>query len=276
VGFAIGSETFGSIVGPCVINGVTGLRSTFGRIPRTGAVPLSWTMDKIGPLCRGVEDCAMVLWALHGADGKDLAAADVPFSWNPALDVKSLRVGVDWDALATVRGKNGQRHASYAAAVDGLGDLGVDLRPLKLPEGQEIFGRVASMVMAAEGACSFSEIMFSGEMSTSSWPVSLRVGATIPAADYLRALRVCSKVQRLLAQSMADLDVYVTVPSTGNTLNYTNIAGYPSLLTRCGMEQGRPVMMELIGSPYQEAAMLRLGLAYEQVTQWNRAWPEMV
>jgi Asp-tRNA(Asn)/Glu-tRNA(Gln) amidotransferase A subunit family amidase len=134
VGFSIGSETLGSIVEPSGICGVTGLRPTFGRVSRHGVMALSWSMDKVGPMCRSVEDCAIVLAALQGPDGHDLSVQDVPFNWNPAaVDIRKLRVGYLKAAFDDTR-QSPQPNANDAAALDVLRSLGISLVEVRLPE----------------------------------------------------------------------------------------------------------------------------------------------
>src|SRR5207237_1038265 len=139
VGFSIGTETLGSIVSPSVVNGVTGLRPTYGRVSRHGAMALVWTMDKIGPMCRSVEDCAMVLHSIYGPDGFDRTAADVPFAWNPDRKLSELRVGIDSAAFDAI-GRNAQRAPIYAAVRETLEKLGIRPIPIKLPATNPAYG----------------------------------------------------------------------------------------------------------------------------------------
>lgn len=279
VGFAIGTETLGSIVGPSVRNGVTGLRPTFGRVSRHGAMALSWTMDKIGPMCRGVEDCALVLSAIHGPDGRDGTVADVPFRWDPTTPLAALRVGIDTAAFEQIE-KDNARRGTYAQALADLRDLGVHLRPVTLPRSTEAFGALPGLMIDVEGAAAFAGLTASGQLdllarqTETSWPNTFRVGSTVPACDYLQALRVRRQLQYQMAAALADVDVYVTIPFIGPSLSYTNLTGHPSLITRCGMRDGQPESIEFIGGLYQEAALIRIGLAYERATSWHTEWPD--
>lgn len=278
VGFAIGTETLGSIVSPSVRNGVTGLRPTYGRVSRHGAMSLCWTLDKIGPMCRAVEDCALVLHVLHGPDGQDAAAADVPFHWQPSRRVSDLKVGLDTAAFDTLAA---ERKPVYEAALEVLRGLGIQPRPLKLPEQTPAYGAVAGTIIDVESAASFARLTESGRLSLlarqteGAWPNTFRVGSTVPAVDYLQALRVRAQLQRDFAAALGDLDLYLTVPFAGPTMAYTNLTGHPSLVTRCGMRDGLPESIELIGGLYQEEALLRVGLAFEQATTWHRQWPDV-
>ncbi len=280
LGFSIGTETLGSIVSPSVRNGVTGLRPTFGRVSRYGAMPLSWTMDKIGPMCRSVEDCALVLNAIYGPDGRDTTVADVPFRWNPNLPLKKLRVGIDQAAFDAV-GKETKRAQTYADALAVLHKLGVTPVPIKLPKNAAMYQPIAWLTIDAEGAAAFDKLSASGKLDElaqqedGSWPNTFRIGSTIPASDYLQAMRLRTRLQQEMAQTFADIDCYVTVPFHGPTLVYTNLTGHPTLITRCGLVEGVPQSIEFVGNLYQEAAILRLGLAYERATNWHTQWPEM-
>jgi Asp-tRNA(Asn)/Glu-tRNA(Gln) amidotransferase A subunit family amidase len=279
VGFAIGTETLGSIVSPSVRNGVTGLRPTFGRVSRHGAMALSWTMDKIGPMCRGVEDCALVLSAIHGPDGHDDTVADVPFRWDPTLSLAKLRVGIDAAAFAQVE-KDNARRATYAQVLEVLRKLGITLLPVTLPPQTEAFAALTGLMIDVEAAASFARLTTSGQLdllarqTENAWPNTFRVGSTVPAADYLQALRVRRQLQHQMAAALHDVDLYVTVPFIGPSLSYTNLTGHPSLITRCGTRDGQPESIEFIGGLYQEAAMLRVALAYEQSTDWHTRWPD--
>jgi Asp-tRNA(Asn)/Glu-tRNA(Gln) amidotransferase A subunit family amidase len=281
MGFAIGSETLGSIISPCVVNGTTGLRPTYGRISRYGAMPLCRTMDKLGPIARGVEDCALILHAIFGPDGIDQTCADVPFCWNPTSDLKSLRVGFDPSAFENAgKGKDEAKNKVYADALEQVRGLVNDLKSIKLPPTKNYNG-LAGLTIAAESSSSFTELNHTGRLSElvqqeeGSWPNEFRVGSTIPAADYLRAQQVRTMLQREVADALKDVDCFVTIPYAGPTLAYTNLTGHPSLITRCGASSdGLPLMIEFVGNLYREDSILRLGYAYEQATSWHTKWPD--
>jgi Asp-tRNA(Asn)/Glu-tRNA(Gln) amidotransferase A subunit family amidase len=280
VAFAIGTETMGSILNPCMINGVTGLRPTYGRVSRYGAMPLARTMDKIGPMTRGVEDCALVLAAIAGADANDPTAANVPFRWDPGSDLKSLRVGYNPAAFDEVnKGKSAARKKVYAEALEKVRSLVGELNPVTLPPVKPYTG-IAGMIIAVESASSFTELVNSGrvrelkQQDAGSWPNTFRSGATIPASDYLRAQQVRTMLQRDFAAAMGNLDLYVNVPYVGPTLAYTNLTGHPTLVCRCGVVDGRPVLLEFLGNLYREDAICRVAFAYEQASDWGKLWPD--
>ncbi len=280
VGFSIGTETLGSIVSPSVRNGVTGLRPTYGRVSRYGAMALSWTMDKLGPICRGVEDCALVLNAIYGPDGKDGTTADVPFGWHPRSDLKKLRVGIDQAAFDAVK-RNASRSKVYAEALETLTKLGVTPVPITLPKQNAAYGALAEIIIDSESAAAFQKLTDSGQTAqlaqqdAGSWPNTFRLGSLIPAADYIAALRARRQLQGEMATVFQNIDCYVTVPFAGPSLTYTNLTGHPTLVTRCGMLDGVPQSIEFVGDLYRESAILRLGFAYEQATTWHHQWPDM-
>ena len=280
VGFSIGTETLGSIVSPSVRNGVTGLRPTYGRVSRYGAMALSWTMDKIGPICRGVEDCAIVLNTIYGQDHKDGTVSDMPFGWHPRSDLKRLRVGIDQAAFDAVK-RNAPRSKVYAEALETLTKLGVKPISITLPKQTDAYGALAEIIINAEAAAAFQKLTDSGQTAqlaqqeAGSWPNTFRIGSLIPAADYIAALRARRQLQVEMAAVFQNIDCYVTVPFAGPSLVYTNLTGQPTLVTRCGMIDGVPQSIEFVGGLYQESAILRLAFAYEQATSWHQQWPDM-
>lgn len=275
VGFAIGTETYGSIVSPSRECGTTGLRPTFGRVSRYGAMALSWTMDKVGPLCRGVEDCALVFAALHGPDGHDDSLVEnIPFVWKPESKLKDLRVGYDEKAFA-------QASAAQKEVLIVLRDLGITTKPINLPTRDPAYGALPGLTIDTEGAAAFSELAASGglrelvQQGNSAWPNQFRSALLIPAVDYIQAQRLRRHLQLEMVKALNGIDVYVTPAGSAPSITYTNLAGHPTLITRCGKsESGRPVSIEFTGNLYREDAILRLAYAYEQATHWHTQWPD--
>jgi Asp-tRNA(Asn)/Glu-tRNA(Gln) amidotransferase A subunit family amidase len=278
VGFAIGSETLGSIISPCVVNGTTGLRPTFGRVTNRGAVPLTWTMDKLGPICRGVEDCALVLASIA-----DAVNARRAFSWDPdRVEVKSLRIGYDAAAFDfdTDRWKDEELKKLYRASFDTIRAIAGDMKPVRWPATEKYAG-LAGTIIAVESSSAFGDLLFDGRIGelvqqhAGAWPNTFRVGATVPAADYLRAMRLRTMLMRETAEAMKDVDVVVTVPYAGPVLAFTNLTGHPSLITRCGELKGRPKMIEFIGALDREDAICRLAFEYEKRAACNKLQPNV-
>jgi Asp-tRNA(Asn)/Glu-tRNA(Gln) amidotransferase A subunit family amidase len=269
VGFSIGSETLGSIVSPSVTCGVTGLRTTYGAVSRHGAMPLARSMDKLGPMCRCVEDCALVYQAIRNAD--------VPFGWEPGKSLKGLRVGIIQSAFDGV--KDAKRKALYDAALDALRGVAGPLIPVTLPPAEPYRG-LTSLTIGAESASSFSELLDSGEVrelkqqASGSWPNTFRIGTTIPAADYLRAQQRRTMLIEEMATALKNVDCYVTVPYAGQTLAFTNLSGHPTLIARCGVIDGRPISIEFVGQLYREDVICRVGRTVEQVVSPKSRWPD--
>ncbi len=274
VGFSIGTETLGSIVSPSTRCGVTGLRPTYGRVSRYGAMGLSWTMDKIGPLCRTVEDCALVLNAMYGPDGHDLTVTNIPFAWNPEMPLAKLRVGViqaEFDRL------NGEAKDVYAKALDSLKKTGSQLQPVTLPD----FGAgPLRVILNAEAAAAFDDLTRSGGVNQlkgqapNDWPNTFRVARTIPAVEYIRAQRERTLLMQSVSAFMSQWDVLVS-PTRTSTLIVTNLTGNPQVVAPCGFINKLPAGLLFTGNTYQEGMPLRMALAFEQVTDWHNMHPKV-
>lgn len=237
-------------------------------------------MDKIGPMCRGVEDCAVVLNIIHGPDHKDGTVSDMPFGWHPRSDMKKLRIGIDQAAFDAVK-RNAARSKVYAGVLETLAKLGVTPVPITLPKETDAYGTLAEIIINTESAAAFQKLTDSGQTAqlaqqeAGSWPNTFRIGSLIPAADYIAALRARRQLQIEMAAVFQNIDCYVTVPFAGPSLVYTNLTGHPTLVTRCGMIDGTPQSIEFVGGLYRESAILRLAFAYEQATEWHHQWPDM-
>jgi len=247
VGFSIGTETQGSISSPSTRCGVSGVRPTFGRVPRTGAMALSWSMDKIGPICRTVEDCAVVLEAIAGPDGRDLSVRDYPFNWNARLNPSTLRVGYLKSAfdLPERDPANPQRlqHATKAqddAAIAVLERLGVKLIPIELPD---MATQPMSMILSAEAGAAFDELTRSGKVdemvqqNAGAWPNSFRAAQFIPAVDYINANRARTLLCQKWWDFFKDFDVVVTPTNAGGQVQMTNLTGNPAVIIPHGFRE---------------------------------------
>jgi Asp-tRNA(Asn)/Glu-tRNA(Gln) amidotransferase A subunit family amidase len=267
VAFAIGSETLGSIASPCTRCGATGLRPTFGRVPRTGAMALSWSMDKLGPICRCAEDCALVLDAIHGPDGQDRSVRAAAFNWDAQLDWRKLRAGYlkadfeprpepeppkeeapltpeeekkraeERERRAAARARREYDRRYEAAALEKLAAMGVKLEPVELPKFPY---RAISPLLIAEAAAAFDELTRSGRdklltaQGPSDWPNEFRVARFYPAVEYIQANRARMLVMEALDRAFRDLDVIVA-PTGSDQLVATNLTGHPAVILPNGL-----------------------------------------
>ena len=275
VGFAIGSSTLDSIIGPAARCGVTGLRPTFGRISRYGAMTLTWSLDKVGPICRSAEDCAAVFHAIHGPDGRDASlAAAAPFNWDAQSRSPMLRIGYVKSAFESNDGDSA-RHAQDRAALEVVRSLYPQMSEIELPETPE----AALLILHAEAAAAFDEIVQrhdSDELKSligEAWPLPLRQALLIPAVDYIRANRIRAILIQKMAEIMASVDVYV-VPTTGTHNSFiTNLTGQPCVTVPIGMSDGLPIGLSFVGRPFDDANALRVAHAFQSTTQHHRLHP---
>jgi Asp-tRNA(Asn)/Glu-tRNA(Gln) amidotransferase A subunit family amidase len=272
VPFALGSETYGSISSPATRCGVTGLRPTFGRVPRTGAMALSWTMDKVGPLARTVEDTALVLAAIQGPDGSDRTVRDVPFNWDASLPLSGIRVGY----LKTDFERERPDKAFDDAALEKLKALGVKLVPVSLPDVKP--GAMVPL-LTAEAAAAFDSLTRSGrdqlltEQTENDWPNYFRVAQLMPAVDYINANRARLLAMEGMAKTFAEVDVIVA-PTRDPQVLLTNLTGHPALILPNGFrEDGTPVSLTFLGRLYGEAKMLAVARAYQEATGFHLKQP---
>src|SRR6266498_3801513 len=287
VGFSIGTETLGSIVSPSSRCGVTGLRPTYGRVSRYGAMGLSWTMDKIGPICRGVEDCALVLDAIYGPDGRDITVGDAAFNWNPdrtLAPLEKMRIGYVKAEFERGPGQGGNQSAGeerkniYQEALDALRQAGAKLEPIELPQ---FSAQSLRIILSAEAATAFDDITRDGRVNQLSgqtpgdWPNSFRTSRFITAVEYIRAQRARTLLMREMDQFMSKWDVFVSPAPGSASLLITNLTGHPAVCLPCGFIDNLPRAIMFTGGLYDEAAPLRVALAFERATKWHTMHPKM-
>jgi Asp-tRNA(Asn)/Glu-tRNA(Gln) amidotransferase A subunit family amidase len=286
VGFSIGSETLGSISSPSTRCGTTGLRPTFGRVPRTGAMALSWTMDKLGPICRSVEDCAIVLDAIYGPDGKDNSVIPADYHWNAQVSPTSLRVGYVQSAfdLAQIDPADPKRtlHATKKfddAALDALQRMGIHLIAVDLPDVPYDAMRI---ILSAEAAASFDELTRTDrdkelvQQGKFDWPNSFRTSRFIPAVDYVNANRVRTIAIQKWDDLMRTVDVIVTPTGAANLsqLVATNLTGHPAVILPNGFrDDGTPISLTFLGGLFEEAKLLAVAKAYQDATGFHLRHP---
>jgi Asp-tRNA(Asn)/Glu-tRNA(Gln) amidotransferase A subunit family amidase len=282
VGFAVGTETGGSIVSPASTCGVVGLRPTYGRISRHGCMTLRWTLDKVGPLTRSVGDAALVLQALHGPDGHDDTVADVPFQWDGRRDVKGLRIGfVESEFFASNDGDDRQQAAArrplYEAAMDVYRRAGATLVPITLPN---LPAAAIYAILNAEAGAMFDELLRSGAINEladkgpNGRANQLRASRFIPAVEYIRAQRVRTLLLQQMNAVFESVDVFLA-PSGSESVTMTNLTGHPAIVLPCGFVDGLPVGVMLTGKLWEEGTLLRAAAAFESATEWHRQHPSL-
>jgi len=231
-------------------------------------------MDKIGPICRGVEDCAFVLDAIYGPDGRDLTVGNVPFGWEPRAPLSQMRIAYlksEFEQGAEDRKK------LLKDALDVLTRLGAKLEPIELPKFPTQSLRI---ILTAEAATAFDDITRDGRVNTLSgqatgdWPNTFRTARFIPAVEYLRAQRARTLLMQEMDKLMSSWDVFVCPPS-GASLTVTNLTGHPSVVVPCGFINNLPQSIVFTGGLYDEGAPLRVALAYEQATEWHGMHPKL-
>ncbi len=302
VAFAIGSETSGSILGPSARCGVTGLRPTFGRSSRYGVMALSWTQDRLGPLCRAVEDCAIVMNVISRPDGRDLSVSDIPFNWNAKLDFKKLRVGYLKEAFDENADRNPDWVKNEQRTLEQLRALGVKLIPVSAPNPYS--EAVAIGETRVEAATFFDGLLRSGRdklLSAKTRGPQFRSSRFIPAVEYLQSQRVRTMMMKSLADATAGVDVYLAPASGGaatppggagrNTgaaapeqpanltqqhFQMANLACYPAVALPNGFaENGTPTSITFMARPFGEAELLALAKAYQDSTDYHLKHPSL-
>lgn len=288
VAFAIGSETLGSISSPATRCGVTGLRPTYGRVPKTGAMALSWTMDKLGPICRSAEDCALVLETISGADGSDGSASAPPFISNPRLRLSDLRIGYfkgafdvpELDPANSERTLHGTKSFDDAA-LGVLRGIGITLIPVEMPQ---LAYDAMRIILTAEAAAAFDSLTRSNrdselvQQSRNDWANTFRTARFIPAVDYINASRLRSRAIMEWDKLFETVDVIVTPTSVAGfpQLVATNLTGHPAVILPHGFRpDGTPVSLTFLGSLFGEARLLAVAAAYQAATAFHLRQPTL-
>lgn len=275
VAFAIGTETWGSIVSPSTVCGTTGLRPTYGRVSRTGAMALAWSMDKIGPICRTVEDCALVFNAIYGPDSTDQTLYDVPFNYNPKINLGSLKIGylkADFDSVKT----NGANNDTSFAVLRRLGATLVPVSLPKLPISD------LSIILSAEAGAAFDELTRGGKEDLlvrqikDAWPNVFRASRFIPAVEYIQANRVRYLAIQEMATLMNHVDVIVAPPFEGDNSLLTNLTGHPCVVVPNGFsKEGTPTSITFLGKLFDEATLLAVAKKYQDATEFHLRHPRL-
>lgn len=272
--FAIGTETLGSIVSPATTCGVTGLRPTFGRVSKHGAMALSWSMDKIGPICRTVQDCAIVFNAIYGPDGKDLSVVDVPFNFSANDNPRKLKLGY----LKNDFERNYPFKAQDSTSLATLRELGFELIPIELPPLPDI-----RFILEAEGAAAFDDLTRSNRddlmvrQIRNAWPNVFRSARFIPAVEYIQANRRRAElIEAMHREVFSKVDVYVHPSWGSSSLTITNFTGHPCVVVPNGFQRnGRPTSITFTSKLYEEGMALSVARAYQMATEHHKAHPKL-
>lgn len=280
VGFSIGTEANGSIVDPAAECGVTGLRSTFGRISNHGSLP-NLSFSKVGPMCRSVEDCVLVFDAIRGSDGRDDSVVDAPFDWDGDAPISDLRIGYVQSEFEEAspnmdRGSRTQWRQVMAEALDVFRRAGASLEPMELPR----FPALAVFHVIAAGERPSRALDIGEAEQRAQLPEGLRQTLCTPtlvsAADYLLAYRARASLMHQMAALMERYDVYLSPHLTWD-LNVTkaNLTGQPAVSIKAGFIDGIPMGLMITGRVYEEATVLSAALAYERMTNWHTTHPSL-
>ncbi len=274
VPFAIGTETLGSIVSPSTRCGTTGLRPSYGRVSRHGAMALSWSMDKIGPICRSALDCAIVLDAIRGRDEKDPSVHDAPFNFSRKTDVRKLRVAY----FKNLFDENYPTRDNDQKTLEAIRSLGVNLEPITLSTSLPVPS--LRMILSAEAAAAFDELTRSNrdrlltDQRRNAWPNTFRAARFISAVDYINASRIRTELINEFYQKTKDYDVILSPSFGGIQLLLTNLVGTPTLVVPNGFNaKGSPTSISFLGRLDGEAAVAMLGQAYQDITGWDEQVP---
>ena len=281
VGFSVGTDTGGSVISPSARNGLTGMRPTFGRVSRYGAMALAWTQDTVGPMCRSAEDCAIVFNAIYGPDGKDNSVLDVPFGWDAAADVTKLRVGYLRSAVGDGADQPGGASAEQAAtrrnteeALRVIRSLGVQPVPFDLPD---VAIEAIDFIRYAETAAAFDDLTRSGRLrevehgpEQSPRPAEIRAARVIPAVEYIQANRYRMRVMEQMEAAMSGLDLFI-----GANPLLTNRTGHPMISLPNGFFEGSPTALQMTGKLFGEPELLLLAHAFQSKTDHHLKHPAL-
>ena len=300
VPYALGSETSGSILTPAAFCGVTGLRPTYGLVSRHGAMALSWTMDKVGPLARTAEDCAIVLQAIAGKDSNDPASAGKSFYYVPDVVRKFADLKIGFAPIDFSDRPGASLRPVLAQAFETVKSLGIPMAETKLPDFP--YGPMTGAIIGAESASIFEQFITSGQVDQLADPdqiAGLKARLETPAKDYLKAMRIRSLMQHEFHKLFSQVDVllaptrYEVAPEIARPLDYRppdapkppddpgfsalipagNLAGLPALTLPCGFADGLPVAIQLVGNPFSENTLIAIGKAFQAKTDFHRQRP---
>jgi Asp-tRNA(Asn)/Glu-tRNA(Gln) amidotransferase A subunit family amidase len=280
VPFAIGTETWGSIVSPSSTCGATGLRPTFGSISRSGAMTLSWSLDKAGPICRSAEDAAVVFNYIHGTDGLDQSAVNKPFNYKPVTDIKKMKVAYAKNYFDKITDTS----RNEWKVLDAYKKMGATLIPVNFPDSGVYNFNIMDIVISAECAAAFDEFTrndIDDEMTQqgkNDWPNSFRVARVMSAVEYINANRHRYLLMQKVNEVMNNIDVMICpTRGSGNQGAITNLTGHPVVCLPTGFDKrfNLPTSITLIGKLYDEATLLAAAKALQDQTPWEDVHPPL-
>ena len=280
VPFAIGTETWGSIVSPSTTCGATGLRPTFGSISRTGAMALSYSLDKVGPICRSAADAAVVFNYIHGTDGKDGSAVNKPFNFTPNKDIKKLKIAYAKNYFDKIK----DTARNEFKVLEEFRKLGVQLIPVNFPDSGVYNFNIMDVVIGVECAAQFDEMTRLNiddaltRQTKNDWPNQFRTARFVPAVEYINAQRHRYTLMQKVNEVMQQYDVIIC-PSRGdgNQSAITNLTGNPVVCVPTGFDKrfNLPTGISFVGNLYDEATILSIAQAYQKATNWDEAHPTL-
>jgi Asp-tRNA(Asn)/Glu-tRNA(Gln) amidotransferase A subunit family amidase len=273
--FAIGTETWGSIISPSTRCGVTGLRPTFGSVSRSGAMVLSWSLDKIGPICRNAEDAAFVFAAINGTDGLDRSAVKHAFNYHGRIDWKKIRI-----AFASNYFNKLPADAPEWNVLETYKTMGANLQPVVFPDSAIYPFEIMEIVLGSETSAAFDELTRTNRddlierQDKDFWPTIFRAGRMIPATEYINANRLRYALCMDINDFMKNYDV-VIIPSFGKHMATTNLTGHPAICMPIGFNKnGTPISITLMGNLFDEANIIAAAKAYQDKTDHHQKHPE--
>ena len=277
VPFAIGTETYGSIISPSTTCGATGLRPTFGSISRSGAMALSWSLDKVGPICRSAEDAAIIFYYLHGTDGKDASAVNMPFNYTGKADLSKLKI-----AFAKNYFHKDDTLGNELTALNIFRRSGAKLIPIDFPDSGVYNFDMMGIIISAECAAAFDEFTRTGldrqmtRQGKYDWPTQFRAARFIPAVEYVNANRHRLLLMKAVNEVINKYDVIICPTWGGSQCAITNLTGHPAISIPTGFnDKNLPTSITLVGKLYDEATLLAVAKAYQQATSWDKMHPAL-
>lgn len=280
VPFAIGTETWGSIVSPSTTCGATGLRPTFGSISRTGAMALSYSLDKIGPICRSAADAAIVFHYIHGTDGKDGSAVNMPFNYTDKKDIKKLKIGYAKNYFDKIKDTNNNNLKTLAV----FKQMGIELVPVIFPDSGIYQFNIMDVIIGAECAAQFDEMTRLNiddaltRQTKNDWPNQFRTARFVPAVEYINAQRHRYVLMKKVNEVINQLDAIIC-PSRGdgNQSAITNLTGHPVVCVPDGFNKksNTPTGISFVGKLYDEATILLVAKKYQEQTNWDEIHPAL-